>query len=52
MVEDKLVEEVKSSERALKALIWISHSGEQVQRIGNRTFDMAEGKLKERGRLV
>ncbi|KAI0780727.1 P-loop containing nucleoside triphosphate hydrolase protein [Trametes elegans] len=46
-VEQHLVQEVKSSDSNLKALIWITHSPEQGQRVGTRFVRVTSGGVRE-----
>lgn len=52
MVEDFLTQEVKSKERELKALIWITHSEEQAKRVGTRFINFMDGGCREETSLV
>ncbi|KAF7778715.1 hypothetical protein Agabi119p4_3060 [Agaricus bisporus var. burnettii] len=47
MVEEFLIQSVKSKERNLKALIWITHSEEQAKRVGTRFFNFSNGRCEE-----
>ncbi|KAF9454500.1 P-loop containing nucleoside triphosphate hydrolase protein [Macrolepiota fuliginosa MF-IS2] len=47
MVEEFLAAEVKSPERELKALIWITHSDEQAKRVGTRFLNFLDGGCAE-----
>ncbi|KXN89251.1 Phosphate import ATP-binding protein PstB 1 [Leucoagaricus sp. SymC.cos] len=47
MVEEFLVQEVRSQDRVLKALIWITHSEEQVKRVGTRFINFSDGGCEE-----
>lgn len=47
MVEEFLVQEVRSQARELKALIWITHSEEQAKRVGTRFLDFLHGGCEE-----
>jgi ABC-type iron transport system FetAB ATPase subunit len=47
MVEDFLVQEVKSRERELKTLIWITHSDDQAKRVGTRFINFFGGGCEE-----
>lgn len=47
MVEDFLVREVKSKERELKSIIWITHSEEQAKRVGTRFLNFLDGGCEE-----
>ncbi|CDO72904.1 hypothetical protein BN946_scf185002.g89 [Trametes cinnabarina] len=46
-VEKHLVAEVKSSDSKLKAIIWITHSPEQGQRVGTRFIRISYGGVRE-----
>ena len=48
LVEDYLINELKSGEAALKAIVWITHSEEQGHRVGTRHLHLtAEGCREE-----
>ncbi|KAI0807620.1 P-loop containing nucleoside triphosphate hydrolase protein [Fomes fomentarius] len=46
-IEKHLAAEVKSSDSNLKAIIWITHSPEQGQRVGTRFIRVTSGGLSE-----
>ncbi|KAG7092468.1 hypothetical protein E1B28_008820 [Marasmius oreades] len=46
-VEKYLLNMIHSAETDLKAIIWITHSEEQAQRVGTRFVHIVEGKLVE-----
>jgi ABC-type iron transport system FetAB ATPase subunit len=52
MVEEFLVQTVKSPDRNLKSLIWITHSEEQAKRVGTRFFNFSNGRCEEEMSLV
>jgi len=46
-VEKVLASELRAAESALKAMIWITHSEEQGQRVGTRHLYLADGSCRE-----
>ncbi|KIY66551.1 P-loop containing nucleoside triphosphate hydrolase protein [Cylindrobasidium torrendii FP15055 ss-10] len=46
-VEQLLLNEVRSGESSLKAILWITHSEEQASRVATRLFQMGGGACKE-----
>ncbi|KIM87098.1 hypothetical protein PILCRDRAFT_815556 [Piloderma croceum F 1598] len=46
-VEKVLASELRASESTLKAIVWITHSEEQGQRVGTRHLYLADGSCKE-----
>ncbi|KAG6833686.1 hypothetical protein H0H87_002882 [Tephrocybe sp. NHM501043] len=46
-VEEFLLNEIRSSDATLKAMVWITHSDEQAGRIGSRFFQIAGGGCYE-----
>ena len=46
-VEKVLASELRASESTLKAVVWITHSEEQGQRVGTRHLYLADGCCKE-----
>jgi len=47
VVEDTLIDEVKDENKALKAIIWITHSDEQAERVGTRFMQLTPKGIKE-----
>jgi ABC-type phosphate transport system ATPase subunit len=47
VVEDTLIDEVKDQNKALKAIIWITHSEEQAERVGTRFMRLSSGGIEE-----
>lgn len=47
MVENFLVDMVRSRKTSLKALVWITHSPEQSRRVGNRFIYLFAGGCHE-----
>lgn len=47
LVEKTLVNEVQNPEKNLKAIIWITHSEEQSQRVATRTIQLTPTKVVE-----
>ncbi|KAH9857086.1 P-loop containing nucleoside triphosphate hydrolase protein [Lenzites betulinus] len=48
-IEKHLVAEVKSEESRLKAVVWITHSPEQGERVGTRFIRVTSGGVEEEG---
>ncbi len=46
-VEDTLIDEVKDQNKALKAIIWVTHSEEQAERVGTRFMQLTSKGIKE-----
>jgi len=46
-VEDTLMEEIKDHTKALKAIIWITHSDEQAERVGTRFMQLTLKGIEE-----
>ncbi|KAI0831515.1 P-loop containing nucleoside triphosphate hydrolase protein [Trametes gibbosa] len=49
-IEKHLVAEVKSGETRLKAIVWITHSPEQGERVGTRFIRITSGGVREESR--
>lgn len=47
MVERALVQEIKDSGSALKAIVWITHSDEQAARVGTRFLQLTPAGVQE-----
>jgi len=47
VVEDTLIDEVKDQNKALKAIIWITHSEEQADRVGTRFMRLTSKGVEE-----
>ena len=47
LVEKYIISEVKEGKGNLKAVVWITHSHEQGQRVGTRFLEVANGGCKE-----
>jgi ABC-type iron transport system FetAB ATPase subunit len=46
-VEDTLMEEIRDQSKTLKAIIWITHSEEQAERVGTRFMRLTPGGIEE-----
>jgi ABC-type iron transport system FetAB ATPase subunit len=46
-LEDTLMEEIKDHTKALKAIIWITHSEEQAERVGTRFMQLTPKGIEE-----
>ena len=46
-VEKLLASELRASDSTLKAIVWITHSEEQGQRVGTRHLYLADGCCRE-----
>ncbi|TFK76430.1 P-loop containing nucleoside triphosphate hydrolase protein [Pluteus cervinus] len=51
LVERLITERVRGSHASLKAVIWITHSEEQGQRVGTRFCQLTAGECKEEQRI-
>ncbi|KAK7054883.1 hypothetical protein VNI00_003346 [Paramarasmius palmivorus] len=51
-VERFLLDELRSAESALKAIVWITHSEEQAHRVGTRFIHISDGKFHEERSVV
>jgi ABC-type iron transport system FetAB ATPase subunit len=47
-----MIDEIRSNESCLKAIVWITHSDEQGSRVGNKFMQIAHGKCCEERSLV
>jgi ABC-type iron transport system FetAB ATPase subunit len=47
MVENTLVDEIHNPDTALKAIIWITHSEEQAERVGTRFLHLTPDGVEE-----
>lgn len=52
LIERLLTSELHSSESALKAMVWITHSEEQGRRVGSRFLHISDKKCHEESPLV
>jgi ABC-type iron transport system FetAB ATPase subunit len=46
-VEDTLMEEIRDHTNMLKAIIWITHSEEQAERVGTRFMQLTSKGIEE-----
>lgn len=46
-VEDTLLDEIRDDSKALKAIIWITHSEEQAERVGTRFLQLTRKGIEE-----
>jgi ABC-type iron transport system FetAB ATPase subunit len=46
-VERDILRAVHAEDSPLQALVWITHSAEQAQRVGTRFFDVADAAVRE-----
>ena len=46
-VEDTLMEEIRDHTNTLKAIIWITHSEEQAERVGTRFMQLTSKGIEE-----
>ena len=46
-VERELTDMMHSPDSTLKALVWITHSPEQAQRVGTRFLEIKDGSIQE-----
>lgn len=51
VVEDTLMNEVNNPDTALKAIIWITHSDEQAERVGTRFLHLTPDGVEEKNRI-
>jgi len=50
-VEDTLINEINNPDTALKAIIWITHSDEQAERVGTRFLHLTPDGVEEKNRV-
>jgi len=51
VVEDTLMHEIHNPDTALKAIIWITHSDEQAERVGTRFLHLTPKGIEEHNRI-
>lgn len=51
VVENMLLNEIKDPDSTLKAIIWITHSEEQAERVGTRFLHLTPTGVEERNRV-
>ena len=51
VVEDTLMQEIHNPDTALKAIIWITHSDEQAERVGTRFLHLTPKGIEEENRI-
>jgi len=51
LVEEFILHELESSESALKAIVWITHSEEQARRVGTRFIRVSASGCEEEPRM-
>ncbi|KAN0077266.1 P-loop containing nucleoside triphosphate hydrolase protein [Tylopilus felleus] len=52
LVEDYVLRELRSPDRELKAILWITHSEEQGRRVGTRFIHISSNGCQEEARLL
>jgi ABC-type iron transport system FetAB ATPase subunit len=52
VVEDTLINEVNNPDTALKAIIWITHSDDQAERVGTRFLQLTPDGVEEKNHIV
>jgi ABC-type iron transport system FetAB ATPase subunit len=51
VVEDTLINEINNPDTALKAIIWITHSDDQAERVGTRFLHLTLDGVEEKNRI-
>jgi len=51
LVENTLISEIHNPDTSLKAIIWITHSEEQAERVGTRFLRLTPNGVEERSRM-
>jgi ABC-type iron transport system FetAB ATPase subunit len=51
VVEDTLINEINNPDTALKAIIWITHSDDQAERVGTRFLHLTPDGVEEKNRI-
>jgi ABC-type iron transport system FetAB ATPase subunit len=51
VVEDTLINEINNPDAALKAILWITHSDDQAERVGTRFFHLTPNGVEEKNRI-
>ena len=51
-VETHITELLGRKDSHLKAIVWITHSGDQAARVGNRFFHIADGSVQESEHVI
>lgn len=51
LVENTLMHEIHNPDTALKAIIWITHSDEQAERVGTRFLHLSSNGIEEKSRI-
>ncbi|KAH9997265.1 P-loop containing nucleoside triphosphate hydrolase protein [Russula vinacea] len=51
LVENTLMREIHNPDTALKAIIWITHSDEQAERVGTRFLHLSPNGIEEKSRI-
>jgi len=50
-VENTLIDEINKPDTALKAIIWITHSDEQAERVGTRFLHLTPDGIEEQNHI-
>lgn len=51
MVENTLIGEINNPDTVLKAIIWITHSDDQAERVGTRFLHLTPNGVEEKNRI-
>jgi len=51
VVENTLINEINNPDTALKAIIWITHSDDQAERVGTRFLHLTPDGVEEKNRI-